>query len=348
MSKLTKFIRDITGATAAEKASQAQQAALTQQQQEAAKSDELKKDVLGTYDEVMPMIMGMLTGKIDPQSNPMAARSYGYLERLLGGLSGDNLTPEQIKSNELTDSYIDQLSGKTKTAEQLRADEWNAKYLDSLANSPDTAFNAGVAELARGTQNQNENIAKAMQNRGISSSGINVAALGSTAADRARGMSQLQGERVDRRVQNNGLGAEYAQGLANQQKEDYGLATNLAGAKADKGVNDIMQALNISNNWNQQAWNNLMGVLSGKTSLINNQAGANYAQGLNNLAGTYSNQAAGQSQLLGTVLGQAANTNAGQKFINNTTQGIGKAINTIGNVTGIAKGIQAIMGLIGL
>lgn len=332
---ISKAWDKLTGADQAKKAAQAQQAALDQQKAEAEKADALKKEVLGKYNELMPMIMGMLTGKIDPQSNPMAARSYEYLERLLGGLSGNNLTPEQIKSNELTDSYIDQLSGKTKTAEQLRADEWNNKYLDSLANSPDTAFNAGVAELARGTQNQNEKIAKTMQNRGISSSGINIAALGSTAADRARGMSQLQGERVDRRVQNNGLGAEYAQGLVNQQKQDYGLATNLAGAKADKGVNDIMQALNISNNWNQQAWNNLMGILSGKTSLINNQAGANYAQGLNDLAAGYNAQAAGQSNLVGNIIGKAATSTAGKQLVSKAG-------------TAALGGIQKILGLIGL
>lgn len=395
---ISKAWKDLTGQTAAEKAAKAQQAALDQQKQEADKSELLKKDVLAKYDELMPMIMGMLTGNINPNSNPMTAQSYNILQQVLGNLSGDNKTEEQIRTDnlyndyingltspysptaerqfadEFIDSYISQLTAPQATGksdEEKTADEWNAKYLSSLANSPDTAFNAGVAELARGAETQNENIRKAMQSRGISSSGINLAALGSTAADRARGVSQLQGQRADRQVQNNGIGAQYATSLADRQRqmanenedrqmnkygtaagilderaaraegirdnqlERLGTAAGISDERSAKAMNDIIQALNTSNNWNQQNWNNLMGLLSGKTSLINNQAGASYAQGLNNLADSYSQQAGNQAGLLGTVGGKFLTSNTGKKLVSQAG-------------TAALGGIQKILGLIGL
>ena len=399
---ISKAWDKFTGKTQADKANQTQMLALAQQQAEADKANKLKEEVLGKYDELLPMIMGMVNGNIDPEQNPMAAQSYDLLKQILGGLSGETVSPEQAKANEYQDNLIEMLTNPTpdqqradeitdslvttlttpkgKSAEQLRADEWNSKYLNSLANSPDTAFNAGVSELARGMQNQNETIAKNMQNRGISSSGINMAALGSTAADRARGMSQLQGQRVDRQVNNNGIGAQYAQGLADRQiqLEDrdlshqqlaadlagnkansaidrYSQATNLAGQKADKSTSDLMQALNISNNWNQQSWNRLMDLLSSKTSLINNQAGAQYAQGLYNLADNYANSANAQSQMAGQIGGQLMSSNAGKKIANQVgTTALGGIQNVLGAVGGqnfagnAVSGITKILGLLGI
>ncbi len=443
---ISKAWKDLTGQTAAEKAAKAQQQAIDQQKAEAEKSDALKKDVLAKYDELMPMIMGMITGQTDYGSNPMTAQSYNIIQQIVNGLTGNEQSQEQIKANQMVNDYITDLAKpysptdervkadelidqyvnslrnpvgvspeqqqaydlqdnlvkmltnpqqRDDTAEKT-ADEWNTKYLNSLANSPDTAFNAGVTELARGMQTQNENIAKAMQSRGISSSGINMAALGSTAADRARGVSQLQGQRADRQVANNGIGAEYATGLAdrarkqfieddNRRLDQYGLATDIANSKAQnverlgdkqldrlnaasgilderanrseelkdkylgyKGqavglaqdqasqkINDLIQGLNLTNNWNQQNWNNLMGLLSGKTSLINNQAGASYAQGLNNLADTYSQQAGNQAGLLGTVGGKFLTSNTGKKLVSQAG-------------TAALGGIQKILCLIGL
>lgn len=454
---ISKAWDKLTGADQAKKAAKVQQEALAQQKAEAEKSDALKTDVLAKYDELIPMIMGMITGQTDFNSNPMAAQSYNIIQQIVNGLTGNGQSQEQIKANQMVNDYIEDLSKPySPTDERIKADElidqyveslknpvgvspeqqqaydlqdnlikmltnpqqmddtaektaneWNTKYLNSLANSPDTAFNAGVSELARGIQNQNENIAKAMQNRGISSSGINVAALGSTAADKAKGMSQLQGQRVDRQVANNGIGAEYATGLAdrarkqfieddNRRLDQYGLATDIANSKAQnverlgdkqltqlgtasgilderanrseelkdkylgyKGqavglaqdqasqkINDLIQGLNLTNNWNQQNWNNLMGLLSGKTSLINNQAGANYAQGLNNLADSYNTQATNQAGLLGTVGGKFLTSNTGKKLVSQAgTAALGGIQNVLGLVGGQKFAGQAISGI---
>lgn len=399
---ISKAWDKLTGADQAKKAAQVQQQALAQQQAEAAKADAQKAEVSAKYDELMPLIMGMLTGNIDAGANPMAAQSYSALRKILGELTGETVSPEQAKANEYQDNLIEMLTNPTpdqqradeitdnlittlttpkdKSKEQQTADEWNEKYLSSLANSPDTAFNAGVSELARGAETQNENIRKAMQSRGISSSGINLAALGNTAADRARGVSQLQGQRADRQVTNNGIGAEYAQKLADNQikLEDrdlehmqlgaelagnkansaidrYGQATNLVGQKADKSTNDIIQALNISNNWNQQNWNRIMDLLGAKTSLINNQAGAQYTQGLNNLADTYANNANAKSQMVGTVGGQLLSSNAGKQLASRVgTTALGGVQNVLGAVggqnfaTNAVGGITKILGLLGI
>lgn len=350
------------------------------------------------YNQLIEMLKNPL-GNLDTSQEDNIRQTY--IDSLTKPIEDSE---EDKKFQGLADNFINMLTAPQNTEksnEQKTADEWNSKYLSSLANSGDVAFNAGVSELAKGMQLQNENIAKAMQNRGISSSGLNLAALGSTAADQARGVSQLQGQRVDRQNANNLAGAQFAQGLADKQRSNmlededrkinkYGTAVNtadylaqqregkrqqqlgqygtaldvsqtgtdrkenmidktiryagsaydLAQGKADKGRNNILDILNLTNNYNQQQWNNLMSLLGSQGAIINGSAPSNYAQALNGLAQSYSDKAAGQAGLAGQALGGLAQTNGAKNILN--TIGNTQAVKTVGN------GLQAIGSLLGL
>lgn len=263
-------------------------------------SEQLWKD----YGEQLSPIMRIMTGgQID--GNTPYGQSYQNLQRILGVLDGTETTPQQQKYDNLSEDYINQLTGANKSAERQTADDWNSKYLSLLANSPDTAFNAGVTELARGVQAQNDNIRKTMQGRGISSSGINVAKLGSTPADQAKSMSQLQGQRIDRQLNNAGIASQFAQNLADKQQQNYGLATQLAGTNAQQKQQNLMQASDASNAYAQQNLSNILSILGAKNGLIDKSAGNNYYNSINNVAGSYANRSAGESNAFGGLLGGA-------------------------------------------
>lgn len=89
------------------------------------------------------------------------------------------------------------------------ADSWASDYLNFLRNSPDTAFSAGLSSLNRGLSQQRNDIAQSMSRRGLAGSGVSLDAIAQTGANRARGISALQGQRVDRTGQNIQAGAAF-------------------------------------------------------------------------------------------------------------------------------------------
>lgn len=364
----------LTGKAQADKAAEVQREALAQQQSEANKATAQKNAVGNKYDELLNILMGIVKGE-SPKAGTPTAQSYDTLNSVMDILTGRTTTNEQGKANALYNSYINYLTGQSKTGEQQiadgllntylseltspnkskeqkTADEWSAKYLNSLANSADTAFNAGVTELARGMQSKNDSIRKAMNSRGISSSGINVSALGGTSADTARGVSQLQGQRIDRQKANYATGADYTQKLAQtaedrrlnklgtatgladaknlQAIQNFGTAAGIADTQAQNRQNNLLNALKVSNSYDQQNMQNIMNILTGKTALVNNQAVGNYINGLNSIADNYQAQANAQSNMTGQLLGKIGNAITGA----NTGGIIGVLGKTLGTLFG--------------
>ena len=81
---------------------------------------------------------------------------------------------------------------------------WAAKYLQALQGAPDMAFNQGASALERGIADTESAITKRMAQRGILGSGVDLGALAGSGAARARGLSALQGQRVQGQVNNAG------------------------------------------------------------------------------------------------------------------------------------------------
>jgi hypothetical protein len=74
--------------------------------------------------------------------------------------------------------------------------EWAAEYLRQLKSAPDLAFNQGAAALERGIADTESSVTRRMAQRGILGSGVDLGALVNSGAARARGLSALQGQKV--------------------------------------------------------------------------------------------------------------------------------------------------------
>lgn len=215
-----------------------------------------------------------------------------FAQEFLDILSGSKKTPEQIQSDQASSQLLDVLMGKAKTSEQSKADTWADNYLNSLRNSPDTAFNAGVTSLQRGMADQKENLTRAINNRGISGSGIDLDKIAQTDANLARGISGLQGDRIDRQTQNLGTGSVFSGALADQRKTDLTSGVNLAESMAGKKQDNIAKAASFSSDYYQRAMDNLYRTLGLKTQLGTGVAAAgNLSNTLSNMGSTYAQNA---------------------------------------------------------
>jgi len=90
---------------------------------------------------------------------------------------------------------------------------WAAKYLQALQSAPDMAFNQGASALERGIADNESAITKRMAQRGILGSGVDLGALAGSGAARARGLSALQGQKVQGQVNNAGQSFNLMSGL---------------------------------------------------------------------------------------------------------------------------------------
>lgn len=251
----------------------------------------------------------LATGDTNGGTNAMES---DLLNQYIDYLKGNRTTEEQQRADEMTQNYINQLTGATKSPEQQQADEWSQKYLGMLQNSPDTAFSEGVSNLMRGLQNQRNQVANEMTRRGINGSGIALDKIAGTEADKSRGINQLQGDRLNRNMQNTALGADFTQSLANQQKQNYALATDMANNFASNKINNLGTAYNLISGRNANAISNIMNMLNGQgnaSSMTQNPANALYS-GYNNASGVqtnaaqnFANIAASNKAALGNLIG---------------------------------------------
>ena len=90
---------------------------------------------------------------------------------------------------------------------------WAAEYLKQLKSAPDIAFNQGAAGLERGIADTESAITKRVAQRGILGSGVDLGALVNAGSTRARGLSALQGQKVQGQVNNAGQAFNLMSGL---------------------------------------------------------------------------------------------------------------------------------------
>ncbi len=157
------------------------------------------------------------------------------------------------------------------------ANAWGADYLRQLQNAPDIAFNKGVSTLNRNTSDTLNRVRQAMSNRGISSSGINLGKIAGIEANRARGISMLQGQREDNKIRNMALGANFAGQLSNREQED-----------ANRNYQRDVGEYELSQNQQANLINQIMRAMGLQGSNTNS---LNYAHTLNNQAQEYNNLA---------------------------------------------------------
>lgn len=315
MGTLSKLL----GIDAANKANETA-ADLNQQQIDLAKNEyqtqvAAKNQISGQIDRLMSPILnqifgGTLGNRVAQQGinlyqppNTAGSGTGGWnqtaedtMGNLIDILTGKQYTAEQKAHEGLTNRLIGNLTGDNKTAEQKQADNWNSQYLNLLQNSPDTAFSQGLSSVNRGAQTAKDNAAKQMANRGISGSGIALNQIAGTDANMARQISALQGERVDRQLNNTAQGANFANNLSQQQLQNTSAAQQLQQNLAMQKQQNLENAGVYANNYNQQLLTNVMNMLANKSNLATNTQAASLAAGTLGGAANNASMQAAQAQ----------------------------------------------------
>ena len=290
--------------------------AIQTQQDELGRMINGSQEMLGSYNGLLnPLLMQLYggdyftTGDMSSGSNQAA---YNAVQSYLDALTGKTPLAEQSQLDSLAQNYMDQLTGKNKSAEQQKADEWGDQYLSLLQNSPDTAFNAGVARLTRSIQDSKNIINNEAAKRGITGSGVALSKLGGTEGDRARGMSALQGQRVNDKLNATGAAVDFTQKRADRVANNNASAVDLANNLYTNKLNNLANAANTANSYNQQNINNIMNMLSGKGNSYqmtgnasSNLAGAQSQAASNQLgiAQNYANIASSENSAIGNLVG---------------------------------------------
>ena len=295
---------DISGKTARREAQNYYDKARSDQQIATSIAESNYGRLLGIGNDIMQGITPII-GDIRKGYNMYGDTARNANQQVLDILMGKTITPEQQQASELIQNQIDYLTGKNKSAEQLEADKWNQNYLNLLQGSPDTAFNAGVTNLAKNLQSQKQAVANQMQNRGIAGSGIDLDKIAGTQNDYYAGMSQLQAQRLNNQLSTAQAGSEFAQGLADRQLKNYGQGAGLADARSNDKINNMVYGANMAQNLTNGSLQNL-------TSLFNAYGNAgNLATAAGNaVAGQY-NTAANNNTSMGNSYAQAAGNAAG-------------------------------------
>lgn len=295
---------DITGKTARRQAQNYYDKAQSEQQLANNILSSNYSRLLGLSNGIMQGLAGLI-GQNKNNFNEFSGTARDANRQAIDILTGKTITPEQQQANELVLNYIDQLTGKNKTAEQQQADQWSQNYLNLLQGSPDTAFNAGVTNLAKNLRSQKQAVANQMQNRGIAGSGIDLDKIAGTQDDYYTGMSQLQAQRLNNKLNTSKLGADYSQGIADRVSKDYGQGVKLADAFAHDKINNLVYGANMAQNLTGNSMQNLVNLYGqyGNAANLPTSAG-------NALAGQY-NTSAQSATNMGNSYAQAAGNAAG-------------------------------------
>ena len=94
-----------------------------------------------------------------------------------------------------------------------QAQDWEARFFNYLEKSPDTTYNAQRGALEKGIKDAQSSVASNLNRRGLSGSALGASQYGNLGLDRARGLSQLEGERIGRQGENIAKGAQLSSSI---------------------------------------------------------------------------------------------------------------------------------------
>jgi len=111
-----------------------------------------------------------------------------------------------------------------------RAQSWEDQFYSFLEKSPDTTYNAQRGQMERGFADAKKSYAANLNQRGLSGSNFGLSKFLNLDLARAKGLSGLEGERIDRRGQRISQGNQMAQSILdralNMGNSASGVATN--------------------------------------------------------------------------------------------------------------------------
>lgn len=208
--------------------------------------------------------MGFLDFIFDPgkedreQANELYAQSVGnqqnldawkkkMMEQRLGLANAMLYGGNTQNPNMATADGVNSAPGVDVKGALPQAQDWEARFFNFLETSPDTAYNSQRGQLERGIKDAEKSLKTSLNNRGLADSTLGMSKLANLGLNRARGLSGLEGERIDRQGQRISQGNQAAQSIL------------------DRALNMGNSASGVATSFNTNV-----------PSLINNQA-ANYA-----------------------------------------------------------------------
>ena len=97
-----------------------------------------------------------------------------------------------------------------------QAEDWNARFMDFLDKAPDATYNQQRSTFERSMKDAEASLNTQLNRRGLLNSTLGASKFGDNSMNRARGLSALEGERMDRKGQNIATGAQFSNTLLDQ------------------------------------------------------------------------------------------------------------------------------------
>lgn len=151
-------------------------------------------------------------------------------------------------------SVVDPTTGNrvSVTGALPQAQDWETQFFNYLRSSPDTTYNAQRGQLERGISDAKKSMTSNLNSRGLLGSVLGISKLGDIDFNRARAISGLEGERIDRKGQRLSQGTELSQSILNRAlnmgNTASGAATNFNTSIPNMLSNQAYQNSNIAAN----------------------------------------------------------------------------------------------------
>jgi len=94
-----------------------------------------------------------------------------------------------------------------------QAEDWNARFMTFLDKAPDTTYNQQRSTFERSMKDAEASLNTQLNRRGLLDSALGASKFGDVSMNRARGLSALEGERMDRKGQSIATGAQFSNSL---------------------------------------------------------------------------------------------------------------------------------------
>ena len=132
----------------------------------------------------------------------------------------------------VTDDTKDRYDEMGVTGAMPRAQDWTDRFFKFLDTSPDTTYNKQRTSFERGILDTQKSLDSMARRRGISNSGMALGNLRDLSMQRARGLSDLEGMRIDRQGERLSQGTQLANSLLdkilNMGNQSAGMAGGLS------------------------------------------------------------------------------------------------------------------------
>lgn len=110
-----------------------------------------------------------------------------------------------------------------------QSQDWEARFFNFLNTAPDTTYNRQRGALESSMKAAEKGLASQLNRRGLSGTGMGASKYGRLGFERAKAMSDLEGQRIDRKGQNIATGTQLAGTILDRALDMGNQASGMAG-----------------------------------------------------------------------------------------------------------------------